>query len=55
MNSAKLCNKCKRLHKKKPERSYHFIKRLLAENPDAAQTAIRIARLIGGTNDNGSF
>ena len=29
--------------------------RLIAENPDAAQTAIRIARLIGGTNDNGSF
>ena len=48
-------DECERLYEKKPERSYHFIKRLLAENPDAARTAVRIARLIGGTNDNGSF
>ena len=39
---------------KKPERSYCFIKHLLAENPDAAQTAIRIVHLIGGTNDDGA-
>ena len=50
-----LYDECARAHEKKPERSYHFIKRLLADNPDAARTAIRIARLIGGTNDNGSF
>ena len=43
------------LHGKKPELSHHFIKRLLAENSDATRTAIRIARLIDGTNDNGSF
>ena len=43
------------LHEKKPELSHHFIKRLIAENSDATRTAIRIARLIGGTNDNGSF
>ena len=48
-------DECERLYEKKPERSYHFIKRLLAENPDAARTAVRIARLIGGTNDSGSF
>ena len=48
----KLYNKCKRLYEKKPERSYYFIKRLLAENPDAAQTAIQIAHLIGDTNDD---
>ena len=48
-------DECERLYEKKPERSYHFIKRLLAENPDAARTAVRIARLIDGTNDNGSF
>ena len=51
----KIYAECKRTHKRKPERSYHFIKRLLADNPDATPTAIRIARLIGGTNDNGSF
>ena len=39
---------------KKPERSYCFIKHLLAENPDAAQTAIRIAHMIGSTNGNGA-
>ena len=48
-------DECERLYEKKPERSYHFIKRLLAENPDAARTAVKIARLIDGTNDNGSF
>ena len=32
-------DECERLYEKKPERSYHFIKRLLAENPDAARTA----------------
>ena len=51
----KLYAECKRTHKKKPERSYHFIKRLLAENPKATRTAVRIARLIGNANDNGSF
>ena len=49
-------DECERLYKrKKPELSYHFITRLLAENPEATRTAVRIARLIGGTNDNGSF
>ena len=43
----KLYDECERRYEKKPERSYHFIKRLLADNPDAAQTAIRIACLIG--------
>ena len=51
----KLYAECERLHERKPERSYHFIKRLLAKNPDAARTTIRIAHLIGGTNNNGSF
>ena len=50
-----LYDECKRTHETKPELSYHFIKRLLADNPDAARTAIRIVRLIGGTNNNGSF
>ena len=50
-----LYDECVRLYEKKPERSYHFIKRLLADNPDVAPTAIRIAHLIGGTNNNGSF
>ena len=42
-------DECKR-RKGKPERSYHFIKRLLADNPDATRIAVKIARLIGGTN-----
>ena len=51
----KIYDECKRTHEKKPELSYHFIKCLLADNSDATRTAVRIARLIGGTNDNGSF
>ena len=50
----KLYDECKRL-KRKPERSYHFIKRLLADNPDATRIAVKIARLIGGTNGSGKF
>ena len=51
----KLYDECKQLYEKKPELSYHFIKRLLAGNSKAAQTAFRIALLIGGPSDNGSF
>ena len=43
----KLYDECKGIYEKKPELSYHFIKRLFADNPAATQTAIRIARLIG--------
>ena len=43
----KLYDECKGNYEKKPELSYHFIKRLFADNPIATQTAIRIARLIG--------
>ena len=43
----KLYDECKGIYEKKPELSYHFIKRLLADKPAATQTAIRIARLIG--------
>ena len=50
----KLYDECKRL-KQKPERSYRFIKRLLADNPDATRIAVKIARLIGGTNGSGKF
>ena len=44
----KLYDECKGNYEKKPELSYHFIKRLFADNPVATRTAIRIARLIGG-------
>lgn len=50
-----LYDECKKLYEKKPELSYHFIKRLLAENSKAAQTASRIALLLGGPSDNGSL
>ena len=43
----KLYDECKGIYEKKPELSYHFIKRLFADNPVATQTAIKIARLIG--------
>ena len=48
-------DECKRRYRKKPELSYHFIKRMLAENSEAAQTAVRIAHLMGDTNNSGSF
>ena len=51
----KIYDECKRLYKRKPERSYHFIRRLRADNPDAARIAVKIARLIGGTNGSGKF
>ena len=43
----KLYDECKENYEKKPELSYHFIKRLFADNPVATRTAIRIAHLIG--------
>ena len=48
-------DECERLYEKKPELSYHFITRLLAENTKAARITAKIAHLIGSTNDNGSF
>ena len=51
----KLYDECKQNYERKPELSYHFIKCLLADNPTAAQTAIRIAHLIGDINDNGTL
>ncbi len=47
----KIYDKCERRYEKKPELSYHFIKHLLAKNSEAAQTAVKIAHLIDGTNN----
>ena len=51
----KIYDECSQTYTKKPERSYYFIKHLLADNSNSANTAIKIARLIGGTNDSDSF
>ena len=48
-------DECERRYEQKPERSYHFIKHLLADNPDAARIAVKIARLIGGTDSSVKF
>ena len=50
-----LYDECRQNYERKPELAYHFIKRLFADNPTATQTAIRIAHLIGDTNDNGTL
>ena len=47
----KLYDECKQNYERKPELAYHFIKHLIADNPTAIQTAIKIAHLIGDTND----